>query len=244
MFARLLAFVCLLSCSAMIGRAGSSSAPVATVGVYLKADASASNLSLESMRLELRDLMAETGYNLVWTRDTPSPRIDTLIVVDLRGTCHAGANKKAALENHTALASTNVTEGKLLPFSWVDCSALDNMLRPALARLSSEQRDETYGRAMGRLLAHEFYHILAQTEEHTHSGITKKSFSQADLLANHLDFAPDAVARLQPEREQALPVVAGVTESPQAEEAIDVAGNELPSKSAPGFASLGDRLPR
>ncbi|MEP7352554.1 MAG: hypothetical protein ABI824_04920 [Acidobacteriota bacterium] len=235
MFARLLAFACLLSSSAMIGRAGSMSVPVATVGVYLKVDASASNLSLESMRLELRDLMAETGFNLVWTRDTSSPRVDTLIVVDLRGSCRAGANKTSNLENHSGLASTNVTEGKILPFSWVDCAALDHLLRPALVHQSLDQRDETYGRAMGRLLAHEFYHILAQTEQHTHSGITKKSFSQADLLANHLDFAPDAVARLQPVREPSMPLVAAVSDAEEAEESVDLADAPAISKPVPGF---------
>ena len=41
---------------------------------------------------------------------------------------------------------------------------------------------------MARLLAHEFYHILAQTDDHAPSGIAKARFSTADLLADHFDF--------------------------------------------------------
>jgi hypothetical protein len=49
---------------------------------------------------------------------------------------------------------------------------------------------------MARLLAHEFYHVLAQTGDHTQAGICKASFSRADLLADHFDFDDVALERL------------------------------------------------
>ena len=206
MYARLLAFACLLSCSGLIVRAEPTLAPVATVGVYLKGDANASSISLQSMRVELRDLMAPTDLNLVWTNARGTTRVDRLIVVDLRGTCQAGTENVSKFKDHSALASTAVTDGKVLPFSWVDCTALDQFLRPALANRSPLERDVIYGRAMARLLAHEFYHVLAQTEAHTSSGVSKTSFSIADLMADYFTFQPDAVALLQ--GEQALPTLA------------------------------------
>ncbi len=51
---------------------------------------------------------------------------------------------------------------------------------------------------MARLLAHEFYHVLAQTDDHTQTGIAKARFSTADLLAEHFDFETIAIDRLRP----------------------------------------------
>ena len=48
---------------------------------------------------------------------------------------------------------------------------------------------------MARLLAHEFYHVLAQTSDHTVAGIAKASLSAADLEAGRLMFDAAALAR-------------------------------------------------
>jgi hypothetical protein len=51
---------------------------------------------------------------------------------------------------------------------------------------------------MARLLAHEFYHVLAQTEHHTETGVAKARFSTADLLADHFHFEGAALNRVRP----------------------------------------------
>jgi hypothetical protein len=226
MYARLLAFVCLLSCSVPIGRAEPLSVREATVGVYLQVDANASSLSLQAMRLELRDLMVPTGLNLVWTNARGNSRIDKLIAVELRGTCQAGTEKKSGFKDRSPLASTAVTDGKVLPFSWVDCKALDQFMQPELNKLSADERDEAYGRAMARLLAHEFYHVLAETQKHTKHGISKTSFSVSDLMAPSLPFMPESLAQLRievpapviladvyPQEPTALELLEGIAES-------------------------------
>lgn len=228
MYARLLAFACLLSCSVLIGRAEPMLAPVATVGVYLKADVSASSLSLQSMRTELRNLLAPAGVTLQWLDAKSNNAVGKLIAVDLRGTCQFGSDKSEKFKNHSALASTAVTDGRVLPFSWVDCVALDQFLRPALKGQPSKEQDESYGRAMGRLLAHEFYHVLAQTESHTQGGISKTSFSVADLLANHFTFHTDALALIQVE--QSAPTLAYAPAD--SEEALLESDNALESEVA------------
>jgi len=197
MYARLLAFVCLLSCSLSIGRAEPMSAREATIGVYLQVEANASSLSLQAMRSELRELMDPAGLNVVWTDTQSSAPINKLIMVELRGTCQAGSEKKAGFKDRTSLASTVVTDGKVQPFSRVDCKALDQFLRPALSRLAEKDRDQAYGRAIARLLAHEFYHVLAGTQTHTKSGISKTSFSVAELTAPSMSFLPETLASLR-----------------------------------------------
>src|SRR4051812_8353149 len=111
MYARLLAIACLLSCSVLIGRAETQSTRGTTVGVFLKVDANASSLSLDAMRLELRNLMSPTGINLSWTNGQNSSRADRLIVVTLRGNCQAGTGSSRTFKDKTPLASTAVTNG-------------------------------------------------------------------------------------------------------------------------------------
>ena len=136
MYARLLAIACLLSCGVLIGRAETSSTRGATVGVYVQVDANASSLSLQAMRLELRDLMGPTGVNFALNFSAPSAqnssRVDRVIMVEFRGDCRAGAGPSAKFKNGTSLASTAVTDGKVLPFTWVDCSALNQFLHAEL----------------------------------------------------------------------------------------------------------------
>ena len=199
MYARLLAFACLLSCSVLITRAEPTAVPAATLGVYLKADGSASSRSLQSMRLELRKLMGSAGIKVRWFDAPRAAAAEKLIVVELRGACQFSAERMDGQESRRRLASTAVADGKVLPFSWVDCTALDEFLGPSLISEFPQERDESYGRALGRLLAHEFYHILAQRESHTPGGISKTSFSVADLLANHFEFDSDALALLRRE---------------------------------------------
>jgi hypothetical protein len=91
-----------------------------------------------------------------------------------------------------------VVDGKILPFSWVDCTALNRFLAPVASEKSKTEQEDLYGRSMARLLAHEFYHVLAQTNGHAAAGIAKARFSTADLLADHLDFETVALDRLRP----------------------------------------------
>ncbi|MEO8097017.1 MAG: hypothetical protein ABI811_04905 [Acidobacteriota bacterium] len=148
------------------------------------------------MRKELQELMASAGVQLVWLDSKNNISVDRMVSVELRGDCQFGSGKSGKFKDHSALASTAVQDGKVLPFSWVDCVALDQFVRPALHDESKAERSEIYGRAMARLLAHEFYHVLAQTEAHTSSGISKTAFSVNDLLADHLTFQTEALTAL------------------------------------------------
>jgi hypothetical protein len=232
MYARLLAIACLLSCSVLSGRAEALSPRGTTVGVFLRVDANASSLSLEAMRLELRNLMYPTGVDLVWTNAQNSARAERLVVVTLRGNCEAGAGSSTVFKDKTPLASTAVTDGKVLPFSWVDCTALNQFLKKELANHSAKERPEIFGRAMGRLLAHEFYHVLTQTEAHTSTGVSKASFSTADLLATFFAFEPDAIAHLH--LEPAAPVLAALYRS---EDVVD----DLLSSPQPAETAIATR---
>jgi len=206
MYARLLALFGLLFVSTSLVRSESTFPAGAVVEVYLHGDsASAANL-LNEMNRELAILMQHAGFQIIephGSDQAPSGEAAHVIVVELRGACAVPMVRSSSAEEippALSLASSAVADGRVLPFSWVDCTALSRFLGPAISSQTTQSQEYIYGRSMARLLAHEFYHVLAQTGDHTQAGICKASFSRADLLADHLDFDDAAIARLHPPR--------------------------------------------
>jgi hypothetical protein len=198
--ARLLATLCL-----MFGCA--SAYADSELVVYLKADASQPAAPVATMKRELSSLMQAAGYRVRWGGESNS---DFLIVVELNGTCalpagYAGRDLPAAPPS--AFASTNVTDGRVLPFASVNCAALTRSLSTVLSRDAAAQRDFYYGRAMARVIAHEFYHILMRTTDHSRNGVSRSCFSTGDLVAERFAFEDAVLAQLRV-RPQASPVAA------------------------------------
>jgi hypothetical protein len=201
MYARLLASFGLLCVSTSLVRSESVLPATSLVDVYLKASAADSPAVLDEMSRELTSLMQEAGFRIEIHRpgDLPSAGgVAQLIMVDLRGACAVPSADAQPLVAPVALASSAVSDGRVLPFSWVDCTALSRFLRPEMSGPSSTDQEYRYGRSMARLMAHEFYHILGQTDAHTATGIAKARFSTSDLLAEHFDFEAAALQKLHP----------------------------------------------
>jgi hypothetical protein len=156
--------------------------------------------SLNAMRRELTRVMQTAGYEVGW-RGPQDSNIETsafLAVVELRGDCEAPTLPAGATVSTTAdLASTYVSDGHVLPFSWVNCGNVTRLLAPALVDQSGARADFILGRAFARLIAHEFYHMLMQTREHTGNGISKPCFTAGELLAERFEFEHSALAELQ-----------------------------------------------
>jgi hypothetical protein len=200
MYARSMAMLSLLLATALVVRSESARRPLATLAVHLKPNETVSSAALFEMKSEVEALMASAGFHIEWldSRDqgAAATTADKLVVVSFRGNCSAFVETAAPQANLRALASSSVVDGHILPFAWVDCSALSRFLTSSLANTSRAGRDGAFGRAMARLLAHEFYHVLAQTTDHTAAGITKPSLSVADLEAVQFTFDSIALARI------------------------------------------------
>jgi len=152
------------------------------------------------MKRETGLLMDAAGYRLSWKTlsDQDSVEDASVVVVELRGSCNPPPTSKLKTAPAPAsLASTAVVNGEVLPFSWVQCETLANLLSAPLAREPEFKRQLLYGRAMGRLIAHELFHILANTEKHDRAGIAKTSFSSTDLLAERFRFEATTLAKLR-----------------------------------------------
>jgi len=110
-------------------------------------------------------------------------------VASFAGSCSASA---PALTTAAAiLADTSIADGRILPFFRVDCTRVIQMLGP-------HPESPVVGRALGRVIAHEIYHIVAHTAEHHDRGVAKAVFSIRDLTNPQFEFDAWSVSRMQP----------------------------------------------
>jgi hypothetical protein len=203
MYARLLAMICLLFVSLSAALADSAVPASDTLEVYMKGQEASTPDVIAATYRELKALMETAGYRVIWRGAANPPSgagAENLVIVELRGVCMAQFSDTAAkpLPWTVPLASSSVVDGKVLPFTWVDCTALNRFLAPVASDKPKTEQDDLYGRSMARLLAHELYHVLGQTNDHAPAGIAKARFSTADLLADHLDFETITLDRLRP----------------------------------------------
>jgi hypothetical protein len=191
-----------LFCLALVGVAPALPENHALV-VYLSPSAARDTVVQAYMRREAAALMQSAGYALEF-RDRHARRsgdsAPNIAFVELTGACSVPADPApdpAPDDNQPMLAVTAVEDGVVLPFSRIDCGALSRVLSRLLAHEAPAQRAFLYGRAMGRVLAHELYHVLAQTRDHAADGIGKPCFTAVDLVSSRFEFLESSLVRLR-----------------------------------------------
>ena len=198
MLARLAAIVCLLHVCESLSLSETLVSKTGAVNVYLRPSSNISPAVTRWMQDESSLLMRSAGYQVYWLDplERPDALGTSLIVIELTGTC-APAERSGRPVDVDRLAYTVEDHGKILPFITVDCAALQQILASDLGREPRARRDVLYGRAMGRLVAHEMYHIESQTREHSRDGVAEAAVSSRELVAERFEFARDALAKLQ-----------------------------------------------
>ena len=158
----------------------------ARVTLILQFDAAHSEQSVSEMKTELQSLMRDAGVELSWRRIdelSSSDSFPSVVVVTFHGSCEMKPFAPPLPSEPVALASTHLSDGHVIPFADVECDRIRSSLRSAHAE-SGNVGDLLFGRAMGRVLAHELHHIIDRTRAHTPHGITRKSLSPRDLIAD------------------------------------------------------------
>ena len=196
--ARLAAIVCLLHVCESLSLSETLVSKTGAVNVYLRSSSNISPAVTRWMQAESGLLMRSAGYQVHWLDplERPDAPGTSLIVIELTGTC-APAERSGGAVDVDRLAFTVVDQGKILPFVSVDCTALQKTLASDLVRESRARRDVLYGRAMGRLVAHEMYHIESQDRGHSRDGVAEAAVSSRELVADRFEFARDALAKLE-----------------------------------------------
>jgi hypothetical protein len=204
MYAHRLARICrtALSVCLSLEAAAAASLPGAArpeVAVSFKSDTQIPPRIISSLRSELETMMRSAGYHLDWNATELANLSSFSIDVELRGAC-AVASHASAGQEHTGvpLASSAVRDGRILPRTWVNCDSVQALLAPHLASQPAARRDYLTGRAVARLIAHEFYHVLSQSRLHASAGIARDALNATDLLQESASFEEKTLRRMVP----------------------------------------------
>ncbi len=120
-----------------------------------------------------------------------------LAVVTFKGSCDLLQPLPRASRQRT-LGLTHITDGAILPFSDIDCDRIRLFLDKELQHRRPADRDGIFGRAIGRVVAHELYHIFANTTHHATAGIARSAFTVKDLIKD--SFRLEEAAALWPKK--------------------------------------------
>lgn len=181
------------------GTAGAQTPPASPnltgpLTIVLRSDAAVSTEVLNAMESEVESLVEPSSIRLTWTSATAGDVYDRVAVVRLRGACRADAPLLAPTQTekqgYVPLGQTQVVDGKVLPFAAVRCDAIRKLIARDLVLQPSYEREDLFGRALGRVLAHELYHILLRTTRHGSQGLARPALSSIDLVADRDNFAP------------------------------------------------------
>jgi hypothetical protein len=158
------------------------------------------------MQEEVEALMEPIGLRFEW-RSLSGVRgheVSTeLAVVTFQGRCDTtGLLGRKTFSG--ALGWTHVSDGEILPFTDVSCDRVREFVQRSLVALTSEEKEFLYGRALGRVLAHELYHIFANTTRHGSLGVAKECYSVNDLMNDEFQFQAKESRMLRAKRPPAM----------------------------------------
>ena len=158
-----------------------------------------SRLAVREMKAELVRIVAGAGLDLEWqprssaVREVSGPTVS----VALRGQCFG---RTPQVHESGPLGWTKSVDGRVLPYVEIACGRVESLLAPAWGSESQVQREVFFGKALGRVLAHELAHALTRTRHHSGEGLRKRALSPRDLLRGSYRMATSDFRRPGPER--------------------------------------------
>jgi hypothetical protein len=196
-----LALFCLLA-GVFPGWSETRGATFAPITLYVQFQQAPPDTVLEALRDEVESIMTPIGLRFEWRELSKAGGHEVsaeLAVVSFKGRCDtAGMVLHSRLEG--ALGWTHVSDGQILPFTDVSCDRVREFLQGGLMAFRCPEREEKYGRALGRVLAHELYHIFANTTQHGTGGVSKESYTLQDMLSDDFQFHSKESRMLQTNR--------------------------------------------
>jgi mono/diheme cytochrome c family protein len=176
------AFCCLL----LAALPGSSQ--VGSIAIYTQFQHEPPKAVLSAIQEEASALMAPAGLRLQW-KSLPSTGREVssaVAVVTFQGRCTV-ANPRTQPKWETRLGWSHVSNGEVLPFAGIDCDSILGFVYERLLATPTWERDQVLGRAIGRVLAHEFDHIFAETSGHGTRDMDQPEYTVEKLVAPSLD---------------------------------------------------------
>jgi len=155
--------------------------------VLLSLDGKASSAAINELRTELSSIMKETGRTLdvrLRSQSSAGETFEDVVLVNLKGNCKM-ERLVPFIDERGPLAWTHSTDGAILPFAEVSCDRIAKAIAGAMWGGERKQADKLLGRALGRVLAHELYHIIGKTHDHNADGsLAKEAISAKQLISD------------------------------------------------------------
>ena len=193
----LTAFLLLMLLTAPAVRVRAEGTPGPTT-VFFKFEGPSTAAVFDAMKREMTALFSNTAHRFDWRRIEEASEIGpvpNLVVLRLRGDCRM-THPFPPLDEQGLYAWTEVTDGVVLPFSTVDCDRVRNAVSAALWGSERKRGEELLGRALGRILAHELFHIFTKSGAHPARGLAKQAVTGAELISEGTVFHPEDLHRL------------------------------------------------
>jgi hypothetical protein len=166
---------------------GEESHPAQTLAILFRFEQPYVDRALTEAERELNMLTRGAGVKLEWhDRGNAHPGVSfpNILVLDFLGNCDPRSETKYAGPVDGWLARMHISDGVVLPFGEVNCDMVRVMLRDDAGKAMPSA--VVFGRALARVLAHELYHFITNTTEHSAEGLAKPSFSRKDLAMDGL----------------------------------------------------------
>ena len=175
---------------------GASSAPAIdrlnspatrSLGLLLRSDAVIAPGILDAMEHEVQSAFAGASVDLRFEGpEQATGMYSRIAVLKFQGACSVDPLSGGAVDRaHQELGTTHIVEGAIIPFADIECSAVRQTLGAAAGR--TRLTEAVLGRALGRVVAHELYHILLKDARHGR-GLAAAAFTPADLIASRRSF--------------------------------------------------------
>jgi hypothetical protein len=154
--------------------------------------------ALQEMQAEAGRIVRKAGVKLAFLRrnEAAQDSYSELVVFKMSGRCEMDSFP-ALLDERGPLAFTLTTEGRILPFGELKCDRLRESIKTAMVGSDFNKGNQLLGRAMGRVLAHELYHMLARTKGHGKGGVARDALSARQLIAENLELGDHDCAFLR-----------------------------------------------
>jgi hypothetical protein len=172
------------------GQTPPASKDIPSVGVYIDFDSVPASVPMDVMKHEVDKILKPSGVALDWRLTSQNHGDEVfagLVVLKFKGKCKlegwgdSGPGLLPGGEERT-LGTTRVMNGNVLPFTEVRCDEVKRALAYLRPEANQRERQKAFGLALGRVVAHELYHILAHTTSHAARGLAKASESLQDLV--------------------------------------------------------------
>jgi hypothetical protein len=167
------------------------------ITIVLDFDGPHSEQSVVEMKREFEGIVKSTTLTVGWrTRhEAEKEALANLMVVRFKGKCILDP-VPYLYDERGPMAFTYTTGGVPQPFSEVACEKVAGAVRSAMFGGDYAKADQLFGRALGRVLAHEVVHMLTRSGAHASEGVTKRSLSGNQLIAPELRLSQEDLDRL------------------------------------------------